>query len=145
VDALFLLTIDQPEDRTIKNSSEDALPHAIDHSNKKKKLSSPNLKIMGEEIKEHNSTPTVDDILLGSSSNSEGERTDHGKEVKVLPTIFCFFFFFFFFPKGSLVDAKLLSSLFFPLTMNSLQKLSGKVPSLMLLGMQLAAPLANVI
>jgi hypothetical protein len=140
VDALFLLTIDQPEDRTIKNSSEDALPHAIDHSNKKKKLSSPNLKIMGEEIKEHNSTPTVDDILLGSSSNSEGERTDHGKEVKVLPTIFCFFF-----PKGSLVDAKLLYSLFFPLTMNSLQKLSGKVPSLMLLGMQLAAPLANVI
>jgi hypothetical protein len=100
VDALFLLTIDQPEDRTIKNSSEDALPHAIDHSNKKKKLSSPNLKIMGEEIKEHNSTPTVDDILLGSSSNSEGERTDHGKEVKVLPTIFCFFFFFFFLQRG---------------------------------------------
>ncbi len=63
--------------------------HAIDHSNKKKKLSSPNLKIMGEEIEEHNSIPTVDDIVLGSSSNPEGERTDHGKEVKVLPTLFC--------------------------------------------------------
>jgi hypothetical protein len=79
---------DQSEDSTIKNSSEDAFPHTIAHSNKKKKLSSPNLKIMGEEIEEHNSIPTVDDIVLGSSSNPEGERTDHGKEVKVLPALF---------------------------------------------------------
>jgi hypothetical protein len=63
--------------------------HVIDHSNNKKKLSSPNLKIMDKEIKEHNSTPTVDNITLGSSSNSEGERTDYGKEVKVLLTLFC--------------------------------------------------------
>jgi hypothetical protein len=46
--------------------------------------------------------------------------------------------------KGSLVDANLFCSLFFPLTMNSLQRLSGKVPALMLLGTQLSAPLANV-
>jgi hypothetical protein len=96
---------DQPKDSTIENSSEDALLHAIDHSNNKKKLSGPNLKIMGEEIEEHDSTPTVDDIILGSSSNSEGERRDHGQEVKVLPTLSCILslwsFFFFFLVRPS--------------------------------------------
>ena len=90
---IFVRTVfidnDQPKDSTIENSSEDALLHAIDHSNKKKKLSGPNLKIMGEEIEVHDSTPTVDEIILGSSSNFEGERRDHGQEVKVLPTLSC--------------------------------------------------------
>jgi hypothetical protein len=78
---------DQPEDGTIKNSSKDALPHTIDHSNKKK-LSCPNMEVMDVEIEEHNSTPTEDGIILGSSSNSEGERTNHDRKVKVLPTPF---------------------------------------------------------
>ncbi|KAK4580733.1 hypothetical protein RGQ29_024400 [Quercus rubra] len=70
-----------PAEITIKNSSNDVLPHAIGHSNKKKMLSDYNLKIKSEEVEEHNFTPMVDDIILGSSSKPEKQRTDHGEKV----------------------------------------------------------------
>ncbi|XP_075637255.1 uncharacterized protein LOC142609537 isoform X2 [Castanea sativa] len=70
-----------PAEIAIKNSSNDVLPHAIDHSNKKKMLSNYNLKIKSEEVEEHNFTPMVGDIILGSSSKPEKQRTDHGEKV----------------------------------------------------------------
>ena len=75
----------QPAEITIKNSSNDVLPHAIGHSNKKKMLSDYNLKIKSEEVEEHNFTPMVDDIILGSSSKPEKQRTDHGEKVTKVP------------------------------------------------------------
>ncbi|KAF3951367.1 hypothetical protein CMV_022972 [Castanea mollissima] len=48
-------------------------------------LSDSNLKNMSEE--EHNSTPTVYDIILDSSSKPDEKRTDHGEKVKPAITI----------------------------------------------------------
>ncbi|XP_023885762.2 uncharacterized protein LOC111997862 isoform X5 [Quercus suber] len=70
-----------PAEIAIRNSSNDVLPHATGHSNKKKMLSDYNLKIKSEEVKEHNFTPMVDDIILGSSPKPEKQRTDHGEKV----------------------------------------------------------------
>ncbi|XP_030926991.1 uncharacterized protein LOC115953476 isoform X2 [Quercus lobata] len=70
-----------PAEIAIKNSSNDVLPHATGHSNKKKMLSECNLKIKSEEVEEHNFIPMVDDIILGSSSKPEKQRTDHGEKV----------------------------------------------------------------
>jgi hypothetical protein len=50
-------------------------------------LSDSNLKIKSEVVEEYNSTPTADDIILGSSSKPDEKRTDHGEKVKVLPPI----------------------------------------------------------
>ena len=61
----------------MKNSSKNVSPNAIGHSNKKKMLSNDN------------SSPTADDIILGSSSKPEEKRTDHGEKVKVLPHLSC--------------------------------------------------------
>ena len=61
----------------MKNSSKNVSPNAIGHSNKKKMLS------------DYNSSPTADDIILGSSSKPEEKRTDHGEKVKVLPHLSC--------------------------------------------------------
>ena len=64
----------------MKNSSKNVSPYAIGHSNKKKMLS------------DYNSSPTADDIILGSSSKPEEKRTDHGEKVKVLPNLSCALF-----------------------------------------------------
>ena len=64
----------------MKNSSKNVSPYAIGHSNKKKMLS------------DYNSSPTADDIILGSSSKPEEKRTDHGEKVKVLPHLSCALF-----------------------------------------------------
>lgn len=77
---------DQPADTKMKYSCKDALPLVIGQSNKKI-LGDSDLKTTSEEIEEHNSTQTVRDFILGSSSKLEGNRTDHGKEVKVLPAL----------------------------------------------------------
>ena len=45
------------------------------------------MKITSEEVEEHNSTPTADDIILGSSSKPDEKRTDHSEMVKVLPPL----------------------------------------------------------
>lgn len=71
----------------MKNSCKDALPLVIGQSIEKI-LGDSDLKT-SEEIEEHNSSPMVGDFILGSSSKLEGNRTDHGKEVKVLPALFC--------------------------------------------------------
>ncbi|GMY19010.1 hypothetical protein FCV25MIE_14249 [Fagus crenata] len=72
----------KPAEIAIKNSSKNVLPHAIGHPNEKKTLSDSNLKIKSEEVEEHNSTPTADDIILGSSSKPDEKRTDHSEMVK---------------------------------------------------------------
>uniref|UniRef100_A0A2N9HN15 Uncharacterized protein n=1 Tax=Fagus sylvatica TaxID=28930 RepID=A0A2N9HN15_FAGSY len=72
----------KPAEIAIKNSSKNVLPHAIVHPNEKKTLSDSNLKIKSEEVEEHNSTPTADDIILGSSSKPDEKRTDHSEVVK---------------------------------------------------------------
>ncbi|XP_041024484.1 uncharacterized protein LOC121265084 [Juglans microcarpa x Juglans regia] len=76
----------KPADTKMKNSCKDALPLVIGQSNKKI-LGDSDLKTTSEEIEEHNSTQTVRDFILGSSSKLEGNRTDHGKEVKRAKTI----------------------------------------------------------
>jgi hypothetical protein len=82
--ALFVVN-GQPTEIAIKNSSKNLLPHAIGHPNKKTMLSHSNLKITSEEVEEHNSTPTADDSILGSSSKPDKKRTDNGEKVKALP------------------------------------------------------------
>ena len=71
-------------DHVEKVKGNNVLPHAIGHSNKKKMLSDSNLKNKSEEVVEHNSTPTVYDIILDSSSKPDEKGTDHGENVKVL-------------------------------------------------------------
>ena len=78
----------QPTEIVIKNSSKIVLPHPIGHSNKKEMLSNSNLKIKSEEVEEHNSSPTADDIILSSSCKPDKKKTDHGEKVKVLPPLF---------------------------------------------------------
>ena len=67
-----------------KVKGNNVLPHAIGNSNKKKMLSDSSLKNKSEEVVEHNSTPTVYDIILDSSSKPDEKGTDHGENVKVL-------------------------------------------------------------
>ena len=81
--SLFLVN-GQPAEIAINNSSNNVLPHAIGHSNKKM-FSLSNFKIKSEEEEEHNSTPTAYDIILGSSCKPDKKRTDHDEKVKVLP------------------------------------------------------------
>ncbi|KAG7961933.1 hypothetical protein I3843_09G040500 [Carya illinoinensis] len=75
----------KPADTKMKNSCKDALPLVIGQSIEKI-LGDSDLKT-SEEIEEHNSSPMVGDFILGSSSKLEGNRTDHGKEVKPAKTI----------------------------------------------------------
>ena len=70
-----------------KVKGNNVLPHAIGHSNKKKMLSDSNLKNKSEEVVEHNSTPTVYDIILDSSSKPDEQGTDPFSPIVVVVVV----------------------------------------------------------
>ena len=68
---VIFVVIGQPAEIAIKDSSKNVLPIA---PNKREMLSDSNLKITSEKVEEHNSTPTADEKILGSSSIPEKKK-----------------------------------------------------------------------
>ena len=68
---VIFVVIGQPAEIAIKDSSKNVLPIA---PNKREMLSDSNLKITGEKVEEHNSIPTADEEILGSSSIPEKKK-----------------------------------------------------------------------
>ncbi|XP_022766637.1 uncharacterized protein LOC111311489 isoform X2 [Durio zibethinus] len=66
----------------VNNSDPDTSKNSAGHLNKKKKLSSSSLKIVSEEATVQTSISATDMLILGSSSNPMGKRTDLSKKVK---------------------------------------------------------------